>query len=684
MNGRLIRTAVALYLAASLVSGMPALAQQQSQQQSQSQAQQQSQAQPQQNQPAAPQTAPPPSFTNLFKGPNYSHGKRMFPNFFSVYGPMHIPPPDLTNAPSLPSMIHEGKLQLSLQDAIGLALADNLDIQIQRFQPWFGQTDLLRTQGGGTPQGQFTFGSGGGGTFDPVLFSTVSITDATSPVNNPFTTGVGASSVAAFQSHTSQFNSGYAQAFHTGTSMTLQWNNTRNSSSATANLFNPSVNSSLSVSLSQPLLRGFGLLPNTRFIIEAKNEVKQDGYLFEEQVITSVTAVENQYWQLVGARENVAVQQAALATAQKLYEDNKRQLEIGTMAPLDVLTAQSEVAADNQALIVAQTNQLQQQTVLLNLLTKNPMDPILENVEIVPTTTTDQIPTAPQITLPDAVKEAWSNRPELKFDALALNTAGIEIRASRNELLPSLSLSGTYSSTGLGGNSISKTSLPIAFGANTNDPICGAGSTATTCLATGEFGSVATAFNTTTTVTPGGLSNSLDQAFHGRFPTYAASLSLNLPIRNRSAQADSARAQLNERQAQVKFQQDHNTVSVAVRNALIAIQQGEGQVAAATTATQLAQTTLDDEQKRYQLGASTSYLVVQRSRDLTSAKFNELQARINLEIALVNFNQAMGRTLTSNSITLAAENQRPRIATDPQIPGTIDGQLAGGTPALHQ
>ena len=684
MNGSLIRTTVALYLAGSLAMGLPAFAQSQAQQQSQAQTQQsQTQSQPSQA-AAAPQSTTPRSFSNLFKGPDYSHGKRMFPNLFSVYSPMRIPPPDLTNAPTLGSMIHDGKLELTIDDAIGLALANNLDIQVQRFQPWFGETDLLRTEGGGTPQGQFTFGSGGGGAFDPVLFSTVSISDATTPVNNPFTTGVGASGIAAFQSHQSQFNSGYAQAFHTGTSLTMQWNNTRSSSSATANLFNPSVSSSLAVSISQPLLRGFGILPNTRFIIEAKNEVKEDKLTFEEQVITSVTSVQNQYWALVGARENVAVQQSALATAQKLYQDNQRQLQIGTMAPLDVLTAQSEVAADNQSLIVAQTNQLQQQTLLMNLISKNSMDPSLRDVEIIPTTTADNIPPVPTIAVDDAVKEAWQKRPELKFDELGLNTAGIEVRATRNELLPSLSLTGTYTSAGLGGNSILSTRVPSAFGANVNEPICGAGSTATNCLATGEFGSTATAFNTTTTLTPGGLSDSLDQAFHGRFPTYSASLSFNLPIRNRSAQADNARAQLTQRQLQTMYQRDQNTIAVAVHNALISIQQGQGQVAAATTATQLAQQTLDDEQKRYQLGASTSYLVIQRSRDLTAAKFNELQARINLEIALVNFNLAMGRTLDTNNISLSAANQNPKILSDPLIPGTIDGDLVGSTPALHQ
>jgi len=679
MNASLIRSAVALYLAGSLAMGLPAFAQSQAQQQSQAQTQQsQTQSQPAQN-AAAPQTAAPRSFPNLFQGPDYSHGKRMFPNLFSVYSPMRIPPPDLTNSPTLASMIHDGKLQLAIEDAIGLALANDLDIQVQRFQPWFGETDLLRTEGGGTPQGQFTFGSGGGGAFDPVLFSSMNISDSTIPVANPFTSGVGSSGVSAAQSHSDQYSFGYSQLLHTGTSLTAQFQNIRASSNATANFFNPSLQNSLSINLSQPLLRGFGLLPNTRFIIEAKNEVKQDKLTFEQQVITTVTAVQNQYWAYVGARENVAVQQSALATAQKLYSDNQRQLQIGTMAPLDVLTAQSEVAADNQQLIFAQTNELQQQTVLMNLISKNSMDTTLQGVEIIPTTTADNIPPVPTIAVPDAVKEAWSKRPELQFDELGLNTAGIEVKATRNELLPSLTLSGTYQSTSLAGVLTTSTSTPTgAFttGATIVD------STGTP-VAPSQFVGIPVV-TTTTTRTATGLGDNYDTIFHNKFPTYAASLSFSLPLRNRSAQADNARAQLNQRQLQTMYQRDQNTIAVAVHNALIAIQQGQSQVAAATTATQLAQQTLDDEQKRYQLGASTSYQVILRSRDLTTAKFNELQARINLEIALVNFNQAMGRSLDANNITLSAGIQNPRIFSDPLIPGTIDGELAGSTPALHQ
>ena len=223
------------------------------------------------------------------------------------------------------------------------------------------------------PSGQFVLELGGGGTFDPVIGATASIADNSVPANNPFTTGLGGQlvQVVPFKTHQTVLNIGYSQELHTGTSFSFGLDNTRSSSTSAANFFNPSVSSTLFASIQQPLLRGFGILPTTRFIIETKNTLKQDNLVFEEQVINSITQVQNQYWQFVYARQNVDVQKAALATSQKLFEDNKRQLEIGTLAPLDVLTAESEIATDNQLVIQAQTNLLQQQTLLLQLIAKD-------------------------------------------------------------------------------------------------------------------------------------------------------------------------------------------------------------------------------------------------------------------------------------------------------------------------
>ncbi|MGB6821219.1 MAG: TolC family protein [Candidatus Acidiferrales bacterium] len=674
MTGRLIRTAVALYLAAALAVGYPGLAQAQSQQTTPPQAQTTT---TQTQTPAAQQTPAAMPYPNLRSGPDYTKGRQWFPNIFAPYFSINVPPPDLTNTPAIYSLIHDGKLELTLQDATSLALQNNLDIRVQRYLPWFGETDVLRAEGGGTPTGSFVLGSGGGGTFDPVIGATASIADNTTPVNNPFIsgTGTGTNSLVALKSHQTQLNIGYSQELHTGTSFSFGLDNTRSSSSSSANFFNPSVSSQLFASIQQPLLRGFGLLTVTRFIVETKNTLKEDNLTFEEQVINSVTQVENQYWQLVYARQNVDVQKAALATSQKLYEDNKRQLEIGTLAPLDVLTAESEIATDNQLVIQAQTNLLQQQTLLLQLITKNLLDPAFQDVEVVPTTPIEESVAVPSIALPDAVKEAWANRPELQVEQLQLTNDDVEIKATRNELLPALTLSANYQSSGLGGISRINSSTPLTFVPNLNVPIVDASGNPIA----GEFVGVGNTFNTTTTVVPGGVGDAYSAIFQNQFPSYSASLNLSLPLRNRSAQADHARALLNERQYQTIYQQEKNTIVVGVRNALIAIQQDAAQVVATEKATQLAQQTLDDEQKKYSLGASTSYNVILRSRDLTAAKGNELLAKANLQIALVNFNLAMGRTLSANNITVADARHRAidLEAQQPLIPGTLGGRLAG-------
>ncbi|MHB8754521.1 MAG: TolC family protein, partial [Candidatus Acidiferrales bacterium] len=256
-----------------------------------------------------------------------------------------------------------------------------------------------------------------------------------------------------------------------------------------------------------------------------------------------------------------------------------------------------------------------------------------------------------------------------------LTNDNVEIKATRNELLPALTLSGNYQSAGLGGISTIKTSTPLTLGADLNAPIVDANGNPIP----GEFASVPLTFNTTSTVFSGGVGNAYSSIFQNQFPSYSASLNLSLPLRNRSAQADNARAILNQRQYETEYQRDKNTIVVGVRNALIAIQQDAAQVVATEKATQLSQQTLDDEQKKYSLGASTSYNVILRSRDLTAAKGNELLAKANLEIALVNFNLAMGRTLSTNNITIADARGRAInfSASQPLIPGTIDGHLAG-------
>jgi outer membrane protein TolC len=619
-------------------------------------------------------------------GPDYSNGPRWFPNFISPYKSITMPEPTLTNSPRLDQLVQGDKLMLSLEDAISIALENNLDISVQRFTPWIAQTDLLRAKAGGVARGlgsssNVVLGSGPSASFDPVFTTGVNWSRASIPVNNPFLSGTGTTTVPILTNYNANYNFGYTQGFHTGTVASIVFDNNRFSTTSTAQLFNPAVQSTMTFTVSQPLLNGFGILQNTRFILEAKNTVKVADSIFAQQVITTVSAVANDYWELVFARENVKVQEAAVGVSTKLYSDNKKQLEIGTMAPLDVLTAESQLATDQQNLIVAQTTKLQQETVLLVAITKNPLAANLNGVEIVPTTPISTPDVIENITLPDAVTEAWQKRPEIQQAELNLKNAGIEVKATRNALLPQLNIFGQYSATGLAGNQITRTQTPTAFAPNPNSPVVDQFGNEISfpdpVVPAPVFAGTPIAFLTNTKVTPGGLPDALHSMINNNFPTYAAGLNLTLPIRNRSAQADSARALLDERQQQVQYRSTQNIIVLNVRNALIALQQDRSQVAAAGKARELAQQTLDAEQKKYQLGSSTSYNVVLRSRDLTAAQGTELRAKANLEEAVVNFNQAMGRTLEVNHI-IVADARRGKISRELNIPGTPEPDAVMG------
>jgi outer membrane protein len=684
MIARLIRSAIVLLLVDLLVAGAPAYGQ--AQNQSQSQSQDQSQSPPQTPQAQAPpqdqaqaQPAPRPNFT-LSTKPDYSHGQRWFPEIWKPYTPINVAAPVLANSPRIDQLIKDGQIFLSLNDAISLALENNLDIAVQRYIPWIADTDLLRTEAGGVARGlggtgtATALGAIPGASFDPNVSSTLFLSHSTVPVNNGFLSGTGLASTGAVNNNNAQANFTYAQAFHTGTALSLAFDNLRQSTSSTQAFLNPAVTSLATISVQQQLLNGFGLLPNTRFILEAKNNRKVADLTLAGQVITSVSAVENAYWELVFARQNVTVQEAAVKTSQKLYGDNKRQVEIGTLAPIEVVRAESQLATDQQNLIVAQTVQLQDQSTLLNLITRDPLGSAqLLNLDVVPTDVITTPPPTDVMPLQDAVKEAWQKRPEIREAELNLKTAGIEVRATRNALLPIATLFAQYGANGLGGTSRTTTVTPTMFAANLNSPIV-----TMSGAQTGFFNSTVTAATVTPgPITPGGFGDAFSELTTGKFPSYSVGMSLSIPIRNRSAQADNARALLDERQVETQYRQLQNSVILDVRNAQILLQQGRARVEAAEKARVLAQQTLDAEQKKYQLGASTVFLVIQAQRDLTTAQGNEIRAKADLAEAKVAFDKAMGRTLDVNNITIA-DAKRGHIHRDPLIPGTPTAEIFSG------
>jgi outer membrane protein len=603
-------------------------------------------AQPQGQQPAQTPAVPAPVVPFQFaRGRDYSLPPSWYPHVLTPYEQSQVSQPQFTNSPRIDQLIRDGKMMLSLQDAVELALENNPDLQVQRYNPWIAETDILRTMGGGAGRGTAgsttlpgAFTDQAAVSFDPALTSILSVDSKSLPVNNPLTAGTGTSTAAAnLFTHTEIGNFGYSQTFHTGTSFSASLNTTRSTTTSAAVHFNPDVQTSGQFLVSQPLLSGFGRAVNERYLRIARLNKTANDEAFMQSIITDITAVEDDYWELVFARGNVTVQQQAVALAQTLYEDNKKQVEVGTLAPLGIVQAQAQVATAQQALILAQTIQLQDQTLLMSVITKNPTAPNLLNVEIVPTDSVQNLPAVENLTLQEAVTEALAKRPDVAESKLTINADDINIGATRNALLPSLNISAYVTGVGLGGNTKVTTAVPA--------------------------------------VVPGGLGDALSQVFQGTYPEYEAQLALNLPIRNRVAAADNARALLSQRQDQARLQQTLNNAMVDVQNALITLQQDGPTVTAAQTTRLLQQETLDAEQKKLDLGASTIFLVVTDQQTLATAAAAEVRAEANLAEAVVNLQRALGRTLDVFKITVAdARSGAP--SHEPNIPGTtMTGQL---------
>jgi len=575
---------------------------------------------------------------------HYTNSPGPFPNITAPFRTWYVNPGTLTNSPRLEQLIQSGKMNLTLQDAIALALENSMDIVVQRYNPWMADTSILKTKAGGFGYGVPNSLSAGSTAnlpsliFDPFITQSVAITSALIAVNNPLTSGTGATGVSTLGVHQSTFNTAFSQGFSTGTTLNVFWDNTRSSSTSAFNLFDPAVQPTIGVSFSQQLLQGVGRDITRRNILIAENNRKIADLAFAQQAITTVTNAITAYWELVYARQNVQVQQQAVTVSKKLYNDNKKQLEIGTMAPLDVTRAESELATDTQNLIVAQTTQLQDELVLKNFISKDPTASDLIDVEIIPTDKPDAPQSIQLAPFADAVKEAFVNRPDVQEQILNLRNGEIDVKATKNALLPLATLTGTYSSTGLAGNSLTATTPPV--------------------------------------LDRTGLSDSLSQVFHNRFPEYSVGVNLTLPLRNRSAQADSVHAQLTQRQLEAQMQQIKNSAVLDVRNTSIALEQGRAQVQAASKARELQQQTFDAEQKKYQLGASTVYNVILTQRDLITAQGTELRALANLAEAKANYERALGRTLQINSVTIAGA-KKGDIEKDTLIPGTLNGQVVG-------
>jgi outer membrane protein TolC len=432
----------------------------------------------------------------------------------------------------------------------------------------------------------------------------------------------------------------YGQGFMTGTSYVIGLYGDRSTTSALTALVNPEVPSGMVVTLSQNLLNGFGYRANASSLRIARNDLKVADSVFRQQVIATIAQVVNLYSDLLYYRENVRVAEEALNYAQTLLKGNMRQVEIGALAAIEVTRAKSEVAARRQDLIVAQTSYQQQEETLKTALAKH-VDANLTGVGIEPTDKQPEPKPSDIPPLQEALTLAIKNRPEIEQANLNMVNQNITIQAVHNRLLPSLNVFASYAPTGLSGHFLCESN-------SLYEPAC----------PTGAVGYI-----------PGGASQALTQVLHNAYPNYSFGVNLSIPIRNRAAQADAATALIQERQMRVQLQQRINQVQQDVRNAVIAVTQAQVRIDAAKEATALAKETLEGEQKKFLLGESTVFLVIQAQRDLTTAEGNEANARDTYAKALTQYAQATATVLDRYHIEIS-EAKSGQVAHAMNIPGT--------------
>jgi len=632
------------------------------------------------------QTVPEGPKPQGFVATDYSKPNSHFPNPIAPYRPHTVPPPDLNNTPRIEQLMQNGKLMLSMNDAVALAMENNLDIAIQRYNLNIADTDILRTKAGastlgvnsgivaGTPGGgtgglSGTVGSGTGGTsagsggagtgtgglvnstlgsgsaitsFDPVLSGTLQMDRAFTQSTSIF------SPLPVANQNTGTANFSYLQGFQTGTNLSVGFNNTHTTTDSPTATYSPSLSSGFQARVTQHLLQGFGFAPNTRFIKIAKNNREISDVAFRLQIITTVDQIENMYWDLVFAYENVRVQNESLTFAQKTLSDTKKQVEIGTLAPIEVVRAQSTVATDQQALTVALTNLQLQQLLMKNALSRTLVDPRLADAEVIPTSTMQLPATEPVVPTQDLVNDALTHRAELAEARINLSNTEISNKAVRNSLLPSLDLYAYYGGTGIGGN----VALPTCTGPSTGFETCFDPTRAAPPFRNGG---------------PVSYSNALSQLVNSSAPDKGAGVSLTIPLRNRVAQATQIRSQLEYRQSQMRLQQLENQVRIEVRNAQFSVTQNRASVASAQAAVDLGRQSLDAEQKKYALGASTTTLVLQNQSALAQAESTLVSAMAAYEKAQVELDRATGLLLDHAGI-LVADAERGEVTRMPAIP----------------
>ena len=614
-------------------------------------------------------------------------------NPINIYRPTTIGKASFVNSVRLTDLVKNGKIYLSLSDAIALAIENNYDLAIARYDLDIADTDILRTKTGATPLGApsglvmgtlggststlstgggpggTTVGSGGAGsgvngltlttagagptpeTLDPFLNGTVQLERAYQPQINPLFSG----GLPKLDTNTDQFNFTYNQGFITGAALQVGWQNSRVTTENPFDSFSPSLQSTFKATVTQHLLQGAGIWVNKRFIYQALNDRRITDSSFRQQILYTVNQVENIYWGLVQAYEDVQAKERALDQSQQLLADNKKQLEIGSMAPLDVVNAESSVAADQQALISSQSALNYQQQIIKQAIARNLNDPVLSAAPVIPTdrVSLDAIPEESQ-PVEALVQEAFQSRPELEQAVLTLRNDEITLKGARNALLPTLDAYGFYGSSALGGR---------------QSPDC------ETITATGTFGPCAP--NSFPNVGYGTVAQNL---FNSSASDKGVGFNLSIPIRDRQAQSVQERSLMEYRQAELRLEQLHTQIRMQVVNAMFALSNDRAQVKAALAARDYNQQSLDAEKTKLRLGASTTANVLQQERNLATAEYNLIAAHATYAKDRAGLYQTLASTLQHYSINLS-EAAAEDVKTIPVVPG-VEPAKPGNEPTM--
>ncbi len=576
-------------------------------------------------------------------------------NPFDAYRGKSVSPPSLDNSTRLDSLIRDGKLYLHLQDAIDLALENNLDLVIARYNIPIAQMDVLRTSAGGTPRGVNTgvvsgtpggaggafagsSGAGAGGTsggaggagagasglvqstlgtgstvnfYDPLITAKTYVDHTTQLLPNQVLYGV-----PVIHQNTLLGNFTYQQAFSTGGTVQVAWNNNRQTTNSPNNTLNPALNSYFEFYANQQLLAGFGRDTNLRYLRIAKTNQKVSDIAFRAQLISTVTQICDLYWDLVNAYDNEQVGERSVAFATTTLDTSRKQLALQAIPEMDVLKAESDLATRQQDLTIARTNLELQELYMKNAISRSLDDPVLQDMPVIPLDHTSAQVQPGNDSVQDMMNYALKNRTEVQESSLVLENSALSRKTARNALLPQLSVYGFYAGTGYAGiaNPLShpSTNLPSGFG-----------------------GAVSNAFNYSS-------------------PEYQVGLQLNVPLRNRIAKADQYRTELEYRQSQVYLEELKKRIRIEVRNARFALEQGVGRVSAARQARDLSQRTLNIMQQEQKLGAGSNQQTLAAEHDLALAESALVAAETDYEKARVEMRRAAGSVLEDYGISIAA------------------------------